>query len=411
MKRYRIVTYGCQVNRSDSERIASLLDSMGYKAADRDIDLAVINLCSIRQSAVDRAQSQLESFKSSGIKTVLTGCILDKDRKKAEGKADMILDIKDLPKWPAILGGDNIEATDYFKIKPKNENSFSSFIPIMTGCDNFCTYCVVPYTRGREQSRPFDEIMEEVRAAVSKGVKEIWLLGQNVNSYKDGSRNLSQLLKEIEKNPGDFWIRFLSSHPKDITNNLIETIKKSGKTTEYLNLPVQSGDDEILKRMNRPYSISEYKKSVTRIVKEIPETSLSTDIIIGFPGESRKAFDNTVLLFKEIGFDMAYISKYSPRPGTAAFNMKDDVSRQEKEERFKELTAVLEGTALKKNEKLIGKDVDVLVQKKIGNLLSGKTRGYKTVKFTGSNKLVGSFVKIKIEKALPWGLKGSIRKK
>ncbi len=411
MKKYQLITYGCQANKSDSERITSWLEQSGYRPTERAADLVIINVCSIRQSAVDRVYGQINALRTSGTKIALTGCLLKSDLKKMKEKVDFILDIKQLSKWPQILGSSSKEQvlTDYFKIPPKSPVPFSSLVPIISGCNNFCTYCVVPYTRGPEYSRPLEEIMTEIKEAILKGVKEIWLLGQNVNSYQNKNCNFEQLLEKVENLPGDFWIRFLSSHPKEITPQFIKRLKESKKITKYLNLPVQSGDDQVLKRMNRPYTSSEYEKSILKIVKEIPTLSLSTDVIVGFPGEDKKAFQNTCQLFKKIKFDMAYVSKYSPRPGTASFKFKDDVSKIEKERRFRFLTAILEKTAFQKNKKIVGQEVRVLVQKRSGPNLIGKTEGYKTVKFAGSEQLIGTFVKVKIEKALIWGLKGKLK--
>ncbi len=278
----------------------------------------------------------------------------------------------------------------------------------MTGCNNFCTFCVVPYTRGREISRPAQEIIYEVKNLVKKGCKEIWLLGQNVNSYKFKEINFSKLLKMADEIPGNFWIRFTSSHPKDFSEELINIIYSSKKVTEYLNLPVQSGDNEILKKMNRPYTIEKYKEIIRKIREKIPAIVLSTDVIVGFPEESEKQFQNTVNLFKEIKFDMAYIAQYSSRPGTKATNLKDNVPHVEKERRWKILSEILKETALEKNKQYIGNIVEVLVDEQKNGFLIGKTRGFKTVKFKGLNFLVGNFVKIKIINALPWGLKGEI---
>jgi tRNA-2-methylthio-N6-dimethylallyladenosine synthase len=207
----------------------------------------------------------------------------------------------------------------------------------MTGCNNFCAYCVVPYTREREVSRPAKKIICEIKNLVKNGTKEIWLLGQNVNSYKDNKTNFPKLLKMVNDIPGDFELNFTSSHPKDFSDELIETMTKCKKLSKRLNLPIQSGDDEILRRMNRPYTVAQYKNLVKKIRKAMPDISLSTDVIVGFPGETKKQFENTVKTFKDIGFDMAYINKYSPRAGTAAEKMKDNVSIAEKKRREKML--------------------------------------------------------------------------
>lgn len=403
MKTYSIITYGCQANRSDSERIASVLESFGLKSVTSKPDLTVINLCSIRQSAVDRAMAA--ATKTEG-KLIITGCIIESDKKKMSELSDYLLDIRELPKWPEIIGlGPSLPLEDYFEIEPIS----SRYIPIMTGCNNFCSYCVVPFTRGREYSRPFDKIVSEAKRAISVGVKEIWLLGQNVDSYRDGRLGLADLIKEIDLITGDFWISFLSSHPKDLTQEIIESVVNSKKATHYINLPVQSGDDTILKKMNRPYTVSEYKESVDMIMKLMPDATLSTDIIVGFPSESEDSFNKTADLMRELKFDMAYISKYSPRRGTASFKLKDDVSFSEKNRRQRALTEILKETALDKNRELVGKELTALVQDQVDGLLIGKTKNYKTVKFSGPKELIGSFVKIKIKEALPWGLSAIIQ--
>ncbi len=406
--KYFIITFGCQMNKSDSERIASVLEKINYKIASKieEADLIVVNMCSVRQSAVNRVYGLLPKIKK--VKSILTGCILKKDRKKFAEKFDYILELKNLLKWPEILNPSPLLKTDNrLKIEPKYSNNFSASVPIMTGCNNFCAYCVVPYVRGSEVSRPAEEIICEVGNLIKRGYKEVWLLGQNVNSYNPIP--FSQLLKKINDIPGEFWIRFTSSHPKDFSDKLISAMADCKKVTEYLNLPAQSGDNEILKKMNRPYTIKHYKNLVKKIKKKIPNIALSTDIIVGFPGETEKQFENTVKLFKEIKFDMAYISKYSPRPGTTAAEMEDTVSQEEKNRREKVLTEILKETALENNKKYISEKVEVLVerQKAPGSWIA-KTRTHKNVQFESKQDLFGQFVKIKIIDALPWGLKGEI---
>jgi len=315
--------------------------------------------------------------------------------------------------------------TNYFDILPKHRNNFSAFIPISNGCNNFCAYCVVPFVRGLLVCRNHEEILEEAKKVLEKGFKEIWFLGQNVNDYQsptDPSINFPKLLKMVNDIPGNFWIRFTSPHPKDFSDELIETMAKCQKVTPYLNLPVQSGDNEILKKMNRPYTVEQYKNLVKKIRTTFKkyrmglekEIAISTDIIIGFPGETKKQFENTVKLFKEIKFDMAYIAKYSPRPGTVAAKMKDDVASQKKEKRYKILTKILKEKALEKNKKYIGKEVEVLIEKSKNDFLIGKTRNYKTIKIEIlhtkysilNTYTIGQFLKTKIIDALAWGLKG-----
>ena len=319
--KYFIVTFGCQMNKADSERIAGALEKRGDKRARsvEEADLVVVNMCSVRQSAVDRVFGLVPKLKNK--KTILTGCILKKDKRNLAEYFDEIIDIK-----------------EFIKSGPKYSEKTRAFVPIMTGCNNFCAYCVVPYTRGRENSRPAKEIIREVKNLVRRGFKEIWLLGQNVNSYQ---YNFPQLLRKINKIQGKFWIRFTSPHPKDFSDDLIKAMAECKKVAKYLNLPVQSGDDKILKKMNRSYTIAQYKNLVKKIRKKIPDINLSTDVIVGFPGETKKQFENTAKLFKEIKYDIAYIAKYSPRPGTAAAKMKDNVSLKEKKRREKVLREIL----------------------------------------------------------------------
>lgn len=358
--KYHIVTFGCQMNISDSERISAVLDSTKYKMTPNvnKADLIVVNMCSVRQSAVDRVYGLIQKFKKTrsakpNLKTILTGCILKKDKKIFTKGFDYIVNIKNIKKLPQILKinpihpgqklRDSVFFTpgSYLDITPKYSSKFSANVPIMTGCNNFCAYCVVPYTREREVSRPAKEIIKEIKKLIKSGHKEIWLLGQNVNSYEDGKTNFPKLLKMVNDIPGDFMLNFTTSHPKDFSDDLIKTMVKCKKLSKRLNLPIQSGDDEILKKMSRPYTVAQYKNLVKKIRKAIPDISLSTDVIVGFPGETKKQFQNTVKTFKEIGFDLAFINKYSPRAGTAAAKMKDDVPIAEKKRREKVLIKLI----------------------------------------------------------------------
>ena len=448
--KYHITTFGCQTNQSDSERIAAILNKIGFKPAlsQDDADFIIANACSVRQSAIDRIHGiahKIQKKKKRGEKTsitILTGCVLEQDRKKLVQKFDAIIDIREIEKLPqiikklrknkSIIAGrakhSDIQrwktaekSADYFQITPSYKSSFSAFVPIMTGCNNFCTYCAVPYTRGKEVSRPTINIIKEVKKLVKNGYKEITLLGQNVNSYIDNNeknpKNFACLLKIVNEIPGDFWIRFHSSHPKDFTNELIDTIASCEKVTKYISLPVQAGNDKVLKKMNRPYTIFQYKKLVKKIREKIPNASISTDFIVGFPSETKKQFQDSIKLFKNLKFDMAYIAQYSSRSGTTAEKIfKDNVSPKEKERRDRELTAVLRKTSLNINKKLVGTTQQVLIEKEIkrqnGHWLIGKTCGFKTVKIPlasdSDKKLIGNFADVKIIKALDMGLIGKI---
>jgi tRNA-2-methylthio-N6-dimethylallyladenosine synthase len=317
--KYCIITYGCQMNESDSEKIASILEGRGYgKVSDESkADLIVFNMCSVRQSAVDRAFAKINKYFKNK-KIVVAGCILSRDKNKLRNKVAEF--------W---------QPADYFQCSPICQGENQALVPIMTGCNNFCTYCVVPYTRGREASRKADEIIKEIKSLIKREFKEILLLGQNVNSYKDGNINFPKLLKRIDDLSGNFRLSFITSHPKDMSDKLIETMARSKKLIRDIHLPVQSGDNQILKKMNRHYTVARYKNLIRKIRQKIPGIKISTDIIVGFPGESKKQFQNTVELAKSVKFDRAYVARYSPRAGTVAARLKDDVPAQEKKRRWK----------------------------------------------------------------------------
>ena len=336
------------MNESDSEHIASFLEKKGYKST-KDVNsanLIVVNVCSVRQSAIDRIFGLLNNIKklkkkNPKLRIIITGCILKSDKRKFEeflvlhrtcsgAGFDEILDIKDFFNSP-IFSDREKRATNYLSLKPKYVKKDSAFVPIMTGCDNYCTYCVVPYTRGREFSRPIKEIVEEVSSLVKKDCKEITLLGQNVNSYKYG---LAKLLEKLNSLLGNFKVNFLTNHPKDMSDELIDTIAKCKKIAKEIHLPIQSGDNLILKKMNRNYTVKQYKDLVRKIREKIPNVKISTDVIVGFPGETEKQFQNTVKLFREIKYDLAYINKYSPRLGTVAYKLEDNISWEEKRRRW-----------------------------------------------------------------------------
>ena len=431
MKKYFIITYGCQQNISDSTKIAFILDKNNFNQCSKmnEADLIIVSACSIRQSAINRLGGLFAKFqkiknKNPKLKTVLTGCVLEKDRKDFKKFFNFILPIKTLKKWPQILKSKESYPFfsqrdisfnkkfkgEYLDVGSKQNDDFSLLVPISSGCDNFCTYCVVPYTRGPLICRSHKNIIREIKKGIKEGVKEILLLGENVNDYHSPSDkliNFSKLLKEINKIPGDFWIRFISPHPRNFSMELINQLPKCNKLAEYINIPVQSGNDQILRLMNRAYNIKKYKKIIKDIRKKIPGMAISTDIIVGFPGETKKQFNDTVKLFKEIGFDMAYIAKYSRRRGTEAAKVKDNVSLEEKERRRKQLTEILKKGALKNNKKYIDQTVRILINKKEKGFLYGKSRTYKTVRIKDDEKIfVGDFVEVKITDAYPWGLKG-----
>ncbi|MEK7103876.1 MAG: MiaB/RimO family radical SAM methylthiotransferase, partial [Patescibacteria group bacterium] len=345
--RYHIITLGCQMNKSDSERIATKLENAGYKKSPvpRGANLIVINMCSVRQDAVKRVYNLIPNLKPSsakgfgGRRIIITGCILKTDKEKLTPLVDHILSIKNLTKWPKILlprdptssrnlSGRSREVGSlvYLKTKPNYRTFPKAFVPISFGCNNFCSYCVVPYTRGQEIHRKEKEILNEIKQLVAKKYSHITLLGENVNSYP----NFVGLLQKITATKGNFRVNFMAANPYNFNDELISEVAKNPKLEKYLHLPLQSGDNAILEKMKRPYTREQYLKLIAKIKKQIPQVKIVTDIIVGFPGETKKAFENTASVFNKVGFYQAYIAKYSPRAGTAAFHMKDTVPPEEK---------------------------------------------------------------------------------
>lgn len=442
------------MNTSDSERIASFLESKGFSLAKeiQEADLAIFNTCGIKQTAENRAYSMINNLRKSQSKVksrkskaiVMTGCLANRSdvQKRMKLKVDLFTEIKNfqesifeinlLKKNKDIFSKENLA---YLSIQPKHESSFQAYVPIMTGCNNFCSYCVVPHARGREVSRPANEIISEVKDLISKNYKHIILLGQNVNSYKSpqslssspsgrGCRvlttgegtNFSQLLKKINSIGGKFWISFVSSHPKDMSDELIETVAKCKKVCEWIHLPVQAGDDAILAKMNRKYTKKHYlgriKKIKLAFKKYKPDSmlSISSDIIVGFPGETNKQFLQSADVMEKSKFDMVFFGQFSPRPGTVAWKMKDNVSQEEKFRRENFLNDILKKATLANNKKYVGKTLEVLIEKEKDGFYFGKTRTQKNVKIISKKKLpIGEFVKVKIAKANIWNLEGNIR--
>jgi tRNA-2-methylthio-N6-dimethylallyladenosine synthase len=412
-KKYNITTIGCQMNRSDSERIAGYLEALGYAKAKREeaADLEVFTTCGVRQSAEDRVYGLVPRVrkKNPKAKIVLTGCLSERPdvKKRLEGKVDIWLPISGLAGLAAKLGRKKIANSDrnYLNTIPKYASNFSAFVPIGNGCDNFCAYCVVPYARGREVYRPAKDILKEIKGLVEKGYKEVNLIAQNVNSYRSGQVDFPDLLKMSNDILGNFWIRFATSHPKDMSDKLIKTVAESEKICQHIHLPAQAGDDDILKNMNRKYTREEYLRLIKKVKKAMPDASITTDIIVGFPGETKKQFQNTKKLFIEAKYDMAYIARYSPRPGTAAFKLKDNVALKEKAAREEDLMKILRRTSLANNKKYIGKVIKILIEKKgkQGDFF-GRTDTNKNVLLKNVRINIGDFLKVKVISAESFGL-------
>ncbi len=429
MKTYHITTFGCQMNESDSERLAGLLGNKGYKYIDNkyQADLVVINTCGVRQSAENRIYGLIPRIKKENKKAevILTGCLSERKdvKRRLEKYVDEWMQIKEIFNFQFSIFNefskinfqkDVQNKNDYLSIKPKYNSKFSALVPIGNGCNNFCSYCVVPYARGREVYRKADDILNEVKNLVDKGYKEIILIAQNVNSYRSGKIDFADLLNMVNNIKGNFWVRFFTSHPKDMSAKLIKTMAQCQKVCHQVHLPAQAGDNEVLKKMNRKYTIEHYISLIKKIRIVMPDASITTDLIVGFPGETKKQFNNSVKLFKQVKFDMAYLAQYSSRPGTEAAKLKDNVSRQEKRRREEELNEVLKKTAFFNNKKYLGKTIEVLIdgKNKAGDWLARTGTGKLTVVEDSESikGLVGKFVKVMIVKARDFGLEGEIIK-
>lgn len=430
-KKYHIITIGCAMNFADSERMASLLDSLGYsETKDRaKADVVIINTCGVKQTSESRVYGLVPQLKKDNakVRVVVTGCVSGRpDVQRRMKQVDMWLPIKDMTKLAEFLKIDNRELPDsYLKIAPKYNSKISAQVPIGTGCDNFCSYCVVPHARGREVYRRAEEIVAEVKSAVAQGIKEINLIAQNVNSYRSESRvknqesrsesqevqiiTFSELLRMVNDIPGEFIIRFVSSHPKDMSEDLIRAVAECEKACHHIHLPVQAGDDEVLARMNRKYTAEHYKELLIKIREYLPDVSITTDIIVGFPGETDEQFNRTADLVKWAQFDNIYLGKYSPRPYTAAYKMKDDVGMKEKKRREEVLMALVRASAAINHQKNLGKTVEILVEEKSKGCFYGRTRDNTFVKLLTKDiaaDLIGKFVKAKITEARDFGMDG-----
>jgi tRNA-2-methylthio-N6-dimethylallyladenosine synthase len=400
------------MNKAESERLGSHLEQLGYEAAAsaNEAELVVLNSCVVRQSAENRVVNKLANLKAlkksrPDMTLAVTGCLVNADTTKLEERfpqVDYFFKPGEYPQW--------LERPRE-PVLPRQPN-VAAYVPIIQGCDNFCSYCIVPYRRGREKSRPLAEIVGEVRELVGRGAKEVTLLGQNVDSYGHdlpGKPELADLLYELNEIEGLFRIRFLTNHPKDMSLKLVGAVASLDKVCEQLTLPVQSGSNAILKAMGRGYSAEHYRKLVAEIRARIPDIALSTDVLLGFPSETEAQFRETADLLSELNFDTVHIAAYSPRPGTfAARKLEDNVPPAEKKRRLEYLERLQEGIASGINAQLKGKTVEVLAEGEKGRRWWGRTRGDKLVFFNDSRDCRGKLIKLRVEKTSPWALQGIV---
>ncbi|KAA8787443.1 tRNA-2-methylthio-N6-dimethylallyladenosine synthase [Paenibacillus sp. 4624] len=435
-KHYIVYTYGCQMNEHDSETIKGLLETMGYQATEdrKAADLILLNTCAIRENAEDKVFGELGHLKTlklenPGLLLGVCGCMSQEEGvvnriMQKHGFVDMIFGTHNVHRLPhliqeALFSKEMVvevwsKEGDIIENLPKKREGMRGWVNIMYGCDKFCTYCIVPFTRGKERSRRPEDVIAEVRELARQGFKEITLLGQNVNAYgkdfTDLKYTFGDLMDDIRKIDIP-RVRFTTSHPRDFDDHLIEVLAKGGNLVEHIHLPVQSGSTEVLKRMSRKYTREHYLNLAAKIKAAIPNVVLTTDFIVGFPGETDEQFEDTLSLVREVGYDFAYTYIYSPREGTPAAVMEDNVPMEVKKERLKRLNETVNEYSQRSNEQQRGKIVEVLVEgesKRNSNVLAGRTRSNKLVHFEGPKELIGTFVQVEITDPMTFYIRGNL---
>ncbi len=446
--KYTILTMGCQLNENDSEKLCGMLEKMGYTKTEKqnDADLALFNTCCVRENAEDKLFGKLGELKrlkeQKGIIIAIGGCMMQEKHitdkiKESYPFVDILFGTHTLHKFPEDLYKVieekrkledilDIDGKIYEGLPIKRDSKIKASVTIMNGCNNFCSYCIVPYVRGRERSRQPRDIIEEVKELAKEGYKEITLLGQNVNSYLrvereknipfeeyQGVNSFATLLRAINKIDGIERIRFISPHPKDFTDDVIEAIADCEKVCKLVHLPLQSGNTKVLKEMNRKYTKEQYLNLVEKMKNKIPNLTLSTDIIVGFPGETDEEFEDTLEVVEKVKFEQVYMFIYSRRVGTPGDKMQNQIPEDIKHKRFDKLKALVESQIEENNKKYIGTTQKILVEgesKNNSNMLSGRTESNKVVIFEGSKELIDKIINIKIISQHMWYLKGEILK-
>ena len=434
-KFYFLLTYGCQMNESDSERYAGQLESLGYRRTE-DMDMAdviLLNTCCVRETAEGKIIGKIGELKhvkqhNPNLIIAVTGCMAQEWQDRLFERAphiDLVIGTHNIHKLIELIrerqakSGHYLEADmtvpAFHDLPTKRFQKFFAWVPIMNGCNKFCTYCIVPYVRGREVSRPIADIVREIEEIAKEGYKEITLLGQNVNSYgldlKDGT-DFSALLQAVDRIDGIERVRYMTSHPKDMTFAMIDAIADSRKVVNHMHLPIQSGSDELLKKMNRGYTVDQYMELVEYARKRIPDLVLTTDIIVGFPGETEEMFCQTLDLLKRVQYDMAYTFIYSPRTGTPAAKMEHQIPQEEKSRRLQRLMDVQNVYSLQLNQAMEHKEYEVIVEgptKNDENHWFGRTTGNKMIIWEhDGSAAIGDTVKVAVDKGQTWVLKGHL---
>ena len=429
-----VETYGCQQNEADSEKLRGYLTQSGYTIVNEaeGADVVIMNTCAIREHAEQRVFGNLGALthtkrRHPEQKIFLCGCMAGETKvsdriKKSYPHVDGVFSTHHLWQFPEILWNVlNTKKRQFFildepgsiaeGIPQVRDSSLKAWVSIMYGCNNFCTYCIVPYVRGRERSRKMADILAECRCVIENGAKEITLLGQNVNSYGkdlDEGVDFADLLAAIAQIPGDFLIRFMTSHPRDASNKLFDTMAKYDKIAKQLHLPFQSGSSRVLKAMNRHYDRETYLQKVLYAKKVMPELVLTSDVIVGFPGETEEEFEETISLIQQVHYDSLFTFIFSPRPGTPAANMEDPTPKEEKNRRFDRLCAVQNSISEEIHNNYVGKTMRCLVDGKDKDVLTARTEGGRLVRFYGDENLIGTYQNLTITGATTWSLTGTL---
>lgn len=435
---FTILTWGCQMNEDDSLQMANLLEQMGYRrtADESEADIIMLNTCSVRAKPEQKVLSKLGELRAlkdrkPGLIICVAGCMAQREGEKLLKRVpflNLVLGTAGITELPSLIqqireGKRRVLAIDMPESGSNGAShiqraigsvGLKAFVPVMYGCNNFCAYCVVPYARGPERSRPPGEVVDEITELVARGMREVTLVGQNVNSYGatlDEPIDFAELLAQADAIPGLERIRFTTSHPKDLSDRLIEAMATLPKVCEHLHLPLQAGDDGILHRMGRRYTVAQYRSLVEKLRARVPGISLSTDIMVGFPGETEEQFRNTLETMKSIRFDAAFMFAFNARPGTAAARMDDQVDSKTKARRLNELIDLQNEQTHESNRAHVGETFEILVEGPSGkdpSKLTGYTRTNKTMIFPGAEGLEGRLVMVRAESAHPWGYTGEM---
>ena len=436
--KYFLLPFGCQMNLSDTERVRTVLQQMGYEPTDNEEEANILGIiaCSVRQKSIDKVYGRIEKWNAmknrQNVITFVSGCILPADRVRFLKLFDLVFTMNELPQLPEMIRqygvvtpaslkevNPSANMEPFWEINPLRASGFEAYIPIQNGCNNFCTYCAVPYTRGREVSRPSEEILNEVKELVEKDYKSITLLGQNVNSYgldKKGEEiNFAELLRRIgeygKASGKEFWVYYTAPHPRDMEDEIMEVMAQYDCLAKQIHIPIQSGDDVMLQRMNRHHNLERYRHIIQTIREKLPTATIFTDIIVGFTHESEEEFENTRKAMEEFKYNMAFIAQYSVREGAVASRWEDDVPKEVKRQRYHRLTEELMKHSLIYNQALVGTTVKMLVEQfdRKNGYLAGHTEGKIVIRFASKDtSLIGQIVNVKVTSASPLSIEGEL---